>query len=290
MDYRRYRDTELTSVNGRKRNDTIEMEALLRNAAITKYSRWWRRRPVLRKTWATDQDQAKFVNELFSNATVSNRSHPEVLSKNMVDVNEKEYSNQSALEGSGDDETCVKLVNTVGTTKSHNYQIRTTKGVQWGVSANLGLQFGIPHAVGATATGGVGGSYNRSRSVTETTEKQKTDNFESQTHHEEKVKIPQGKKVMVRVTTYKVKYKLEYTLEYKISKTASVYISYSSLGKSVPACVTSRGFLTASEILRTLPGFREDDEFAYFGQDEEIRWTADKAVVEKTLEKLNTQP
>ena len=104
-------------------------------------------------------------------------------------------------------------------------------------------------------------------------------------HHEEEVEIPAGKRVVVTMTSYRVRYKLEYTMEYKIPKATKIRISFGRYGIGLPCCISS-GALTASQVMHTLPGYREDEEFVYFTQEGELRWIADRMVVEKTVEPL----
>ena len=42
-------------------------------------------------------------------------------------------------------------------------------------------------------------------------------------------------------------------------------------------------YVTASQLLQPLPGYRDDEEFVYFTQEGELRWIADRMVVRKTL-------
>ena len=205
-----------------------------------------------------------------------------VISKNIVDVNEKIYSNSEG----GEDETTIKIVNCVENTEGHNYTTTVTKGVQWGVNANVGLQLGLPQ-VGAGLNAGLGGNYQRSTTNTFSKEEKKENRVELQSHHEEKVKIPPGKKVTVKMTSYRVRYKLQYTMEYKIFKEAYIRVRIDTCGGLgisgiLPLCSGTR-IVTAEQLMQSLPGFREDEEFAYVTQEGELRWIADRMVVEKIL-------
>ena len=262
----------------RMKSEKIGWDKLLEDAAKQRYGRGIH----LRKTWVMDQDKKKFLDALFSDARCIDDNEPEEISKIRVDVNEKVYSNDGPQQKE-DDETTVKIVNTAENTEGHNYKQETTKGLEWGANANVGLQFGLPQ-FGTGVTGGIGGSFKKHSSETKTYEKTNENKVGQAAHHEEKVKIPAGTKVVVRMTSYRVRYKLDYTMEYKISKRKQIHISFDRL-LGLPCCV-GIGYIEASQLLQELPGYREDEEFVYFTQEGELRWTADRMEVKKTVYSL----
>lgn len=278
---------ELAQITDKKKSEKIKWEDLLTNATRELYGRSAR----TRKTWITDRDKEAFLQKLFSDAKNINPRRPEEISKNIVDVNEKVYLNhekgQDETKGKDEterkDKTKVTIVNTVENTEGHNYQQSTTSGVEWGVDAKIGLQFGLPAFGGVKPE--IGGSFKKTRLKTETFEKKSENKVTQAAHHEEEVEIPAGSKVTVNMTSYRVRYKLDYTMEYKIAKSAKIRISFQRYGFSLPCCINS-GVLTASQVMRELPGYREDEEFVYFTQEGELRWIADRMEVEKTVEPL----
>lgn len=259
-------------MTNKKKNETIKWDDLIRKAVCETYGRSAR----VRKTYFTEQDKDKFIQILLSDARNINPKEPVEISRNTVDVNEKVYINQ---EGSQDEST-IKIVNCVENSEGHNYVQTTTKGLEFGGTANLGLQFGLPQVGGVS--GGLGGSINRKYERSTTEETTKTNKVELQSHHEETVKIPAGNKVVVTMTSYRVRYKLEYTMEYKVDRTQTLRVSYDSCGLGLP-CGTSMGQLAPSQLLDSLPGFREDEKYVYFCQEGELRWIADRMVVKKEV-------
>lgn len=262
-----------TEMQRRTTSEAIQWDVLLLRVVKEHYGRNSRIIP----SYASQQDKQVFLNVLFSDARNVNPRDPVEISKNTVDVNEKIYSNGEGSE----DTSCVKIVNTVQNTEGHNYQQSVTKGVQWGVNANVGLQFGLPQ-VGVGVSGGVGTSYQRQNISTVMNETKKENKVELQSHHEETVKIPPGKKVIVKMTAYRVRYRLDYTMEYKAPKSASLRVLVDTCGAGLPFCKLSVG-LTAAQLLQHLPGYREDEEFVYFTQEGELRWIADRMDVKKTV-------
>ena len=221
------------------------------------------------------ENKKLFLSTLFNDARNINPRDPVEISKNTVDVNEKVYYNSEG----GEDSSTVKIVNCVENTEGHNYQESVTKGVQWGANANVGLQFGLPQ-VGGSA--GLGFNFQRQNTTTLVNEKKKENKVELQSHHEETVKIPPGKKVIVKMTSYRVRYRLDYTMEYKIPKITTIRVRVDTCGAGLPFCKRSV-FITAQQLLQFLPGYREDEEFVYFTQEGELRWVADRMEVKKTI-------
>ena len=263
-------------MQNRKKSETIEWDDLILKAAKGQYGRRTRIVPTL----AGKHEKDSFMAALFNDAKSVNPQDPVEVSKNTVDVNEKIYSNTDGEE----DSTTVKIINAVENTEGHNYQQSVTKGIQWGANANVGLQFGLPQ-VGMGIGGGAGLNFQRQRSTMFVNEKKKENTAKLESHHEETVKIPPGKKATVRMTSYRVRYKLDYTMEYKISKSAFMRIKVDTCGLGLPLC-TRMVYITAPQLLQYLPGYREDDECVYFRQDGELRWIADRMEVKKIITNL----
>lgn len=102
----------------------------------------------------------------------------------------------------------------------------------------IGLQFGLPQFGGAGGpSGGIGGNFKKTSIKTETVERKSENKQVQAAHHEEEVEIPAGKRVVVTMTSYRVRYKLEYTMEYKIPKATKIRISFGRYGIGLPCCI-----------------------------------------------------
>ncbi|CAI8043790.1 hypothetical protein GBAR_LOCUS24297 [Geodia barretti] len=260
-------------VQRQTKSETIEWDNLMLRTVREQFGNRARIVPSL----INQQGKNSFVSTLFKDARNINPRDPIEISKNIVDVNEKIYCN---AEG-GEDSSTVKIVNSVENTEGHNYQESVTKGVQWGANTNVGLQFGLPQ-VGVSASAGFGLNFQRQRSTTLVNEQKKENRVELQSHHEETVKIAPGKKVIVRMTSYRVRYKLDYTMEYKIAKINRIRVLVDTCGAGLPFC-KSYVSVSAQQLLQYLPGYCEDEEFVYFTQEGELRWIADRMDVKKTI-------
>ena len=256
----------------RSKDESIQWDDLLLGAVREHYS--LRGRPLLHSPITLDSKN-RFVKRLFSNVQTTYQADPEEISRSTVDVHEKIFTNTGGFE----DETSVAIVSDVENTEVRNYQETTTKGIKWDVDTNVGLQFGLPQ-VGVGGNANIGGSYGRSRSVSVAWGKHEEKKHKHQSRHEEKLSIPPGKIATLRMSAQKVRYKLQYAIEYSIPKSDGVFVRTDLCGLGL--WYTSV-FVSASQLLNPLPGFREDDEFVYFTQEGELRWIADRMTVTKTL-------
>ena len=268
---------DVAQMSRKNKSEAIQWDDLLLRAAREHFGRRARVAPTS-SSYITGEDKKAFLAKLFNDAKNINPREPEQISKNTVDVNEKIYTNN---EGSVD-ETSVKIFKCVENSEGHNYQEITTKGVQWGGSANVGLQFGLPQ-VGVGGGGSVGASFQRQLTTTLVREEKKENRVKLQSHHEETVKIPPGKRVVVKMTSFRVRYKLDYTMEYKMSKSTQIRIRVDTCGIGLPLMCMTLLPVTASQLMQPLPGYREDEEFVYFTQEGELRWIADRMEVKKTV-------
>lgn len=257
----------------RKKKETKTVNELVESAAKRVYGRSIR----LRKTWITDQDIANFEETLFSEAKVVDGGEPKEHSAIPVDVNKKEYFNhQGDLQS---DETVVKIIHSAESAQAYNYRHQLTNGLELGANANIGLQIGLPQ-IGVGASGGVGGDIKKRSSETKSHENTQQSKVGQETHHEERIQIPAGKKLIVSITTYNVRYRTVFRLEFKIAKTKQIRISF---GRCLGiCCCVGNDSLDASQILQELI-HREDEEFVYIQQDYELCWTTEKTEVQKNL-------
>ena len=205
---------------------------------------------------------------------------PEEISKIQVDVNEKFYTNKGS--GSNEDESTVKIVKKAETSATSNYEQQTTTGLEWGAGTNIGAQFGLPQ-VGIQLSGGGSTSFKKTNQTTITESTTTSSTVGQESHHEETVNIPPGHQVKVEMTSYRVKYQLNYTMEYKVQKAEDIRIRYTSI---MLCCglFSSGATLTAANLLKFMPNYRQDEEHVYFTQQGCLRWVADRMEVKKKLE------
>ena len=222
----------------------------------------------------TQQDLAEFLKYL-STLAKTTKTRREEISKTQLDVQETVYYNR----GGSEDETTFKVVNGVENTEDCNYVHTTTKGLEWGVQANVkfGVKGDVPH-VSLGGDGGVDGNFKDTSLDTETNEKTTSNRVELQSHLKGTVKVPPGMKAVVTMTSFRVHHKLEYTMEHKSDKKTPIKIEVDRSGSDSTGDV-----LTARDLLQHLHGFREDEKFVYFTQEGELRWTSDRMEVEKSI-------
>ena len=134
----------------------------------------------------------EFEQNLVRSARITKSGKPEVVSKILVDVNEKIYTNLGS--GQKGDETKVTIVKKSESSEAYGYEQKTTSGLEWGAGTNLGAQFGLPQ-VGVGASGGFNASFKKYNEKSKTNSTTKTSTIGQESHHEEEVEVPPGHKV-----------------------------------------------------------------------------------------------
>lgn len=237
----------------------------------------------LRPSWKVENiEKGKFLRRLFSNGRTIYQSEPEEISKTTVDVNEKIYENHDGSE----DTTTIKLVNSTEDIEGHNYVQTTKKGIEWGLNANIGLQFGIPQIGGSNDSGAkLGVGFKKSKTTETTKAEKKVARLVNRAHNEEIVTIPPKTRVIVKMTSYRVRYKTQYTMEYKIDKTAGMEVLYDRFHPYLLLVHpwAFKGVIKAPQLLHSLPDYREDEKYVYFTQEGELRWITDRMEVKKEV-------
>ena len=206
--------------------------------------------------------------------SVVHSERPKEVSRVLVDINVKEYENHGGKEN---DETMVKIEKTTAKKHGRRYNFSTTSGVNYGVSGNIGAKKIIEL--------GLGGSYSKSKEKTNEKESSFTDELVFGYNQEEKIVIPPGKRAEVKVETSTVKYQQKYTLKYKIAGSRSIAVTYKDLGccglRSC-FCGSSRCYVSAQEILRTLQDFKEESGYVSYTQEGVLEWVGEGCSVTKT--------
>ena len=219
--------------------------------------------------------EEKVNNIDFDIRVVDKEKEPREVTRTIVDINMKEYTNHGK---ECEDETMVRVSKGSSSVKGNRYQFSTTKGVDFGVGANFGA------TVMNLAQAGVSAHYNRSKSTTEGTEVSDEKGFTFSYEQEEKIKIPPGKSANVKITTYSMKYEMNYTLKLSVKKTASIPVRYRT-GWQHLCCglCNSSGFVNIHNMLTTLPNYNGDDEdnTASFTQDGTLSWIGEGCKVDK---------
>ena len=105
-----------------KESDTIEWDKLLQRA-VREYC--GRPRARVSRSIDTAAEKVIFLAIVFGDARSINPRGAVEVGKNLVDVNEKVYSNHEGVDGG--DNTTVTITNTVRSTETHNYQETVTR-------------------------------------------------------------------------------------------------------------------------------------------------------------------
>ena len=266
---------------GKSGNDVFTLDKLVTNALREKHSGAMVVVTPQYKTY-----KSKFEKTLIGKARITKTDEKaQEISKIQVDVNEKIYTNRGSNnkgEDEGDD-TKVLIVKRSKSSDAYSYEQQTTKGLEWGAGTNIGALFGLPQ-VGVGLSAGLNADFKKHKETTTKESTTKTKSVEQESHHEEAVEIPPGHVVKVTMTSYRVKYQLEYSMVYTVPKSACIRLRYNS--GLLSGWFSRNSKLTAAQILRTLPEFKEDRDNVSFVQKGWLKWVADRMEVDKTVTPL----
>ena len=235
---------------------------------------------TVRNTAFTTKQLTTFADSI-SMTVLEHENKPNEVGRSVVDISEKEFINtaKESQDHTAKDITKAIVNKSSSTKEGRSYQFQSNEGVNWGVGGNIGLQVMAMGMAGGTM--GLSGNYGKNKSTSETTGSSIDTELGFSYCQEESISVPPGKKVHVTITTYTVRYRLHYKLQFSVPKSGSVFVSYDK-----PCCCglarnTASRYIRYSQIVRTLPNFREDDKNAYFTQDGFLSWVGESCKVVK---------
>lgn len=235
------------------------------------------------------------VNEIdFQLSLVYKDLRPREVTRTIVDINMKEYSNHGM---EAQDETVVKAGKSSSKTKGERYTFSTTKGVNFGVGGGIGAQvMGLAVAGGSL---GFNAKYDKNKSETEETEQSNVEQSSFSYDQEEKITVPPGKHVKAIITTYSMKYEMIHKLKFSVKKNASIPVLYTNniqqmcigkwcLGPLFTPCCRSGGFVLVKDMISCLDDYNGEDEdgTVSFTQTGTLSWVGDGCSVNKEEEPL----
>ena len=215
----------------------------------------------------------------FELSIVHKEKEPREVKRTIVDINMKEYENHGTqLE----DESHVKMAKQTSTTKGERYTFSTTKGVDYGVDANIGLKL---------VDLGIGVKANCRNSKKEETEKSSQEVYSFSYNQEEKIIVPPGMCVKAKITTYRMKYNMDYTLKFSINRDATIPVCYRNTCQHFLFDICrSNGRVNVRDMISTLPDFigEDEDNMASYTQPGTLSWVGEGCSVDKKEEPLLT--
>ena len=198
--------------------------------------------------------------------------------KTTVDITTKEYSNHSEKEM---DQTQIKVKKNYTTSKESQFHFSPSNGVNWGIGGNIGAK-----VMGLSMSGGsamVGGMYSKYQS--------RAEDFNADFHfsyrQEEKVNIPPLSRVKVKITSYAIKYEQSYTLRFSIPASYLIEVKYQTRYNRI-CCGTHTGYITAAQLLQTLPSYHEQNGMSIFYQHGVLSWMGEERNVDKIVEQIGS--
>ncbi len=229
---------------------------------------------VLRKPWVLD------ILDIISFAIYVESTGQQVIEKTrtVVDITTKEYTNRSYQEV---DETLLRVKKNRFSSKESQYQFRPLDGVNWGMGGNIGAK-----VMGLSMSGGysVVGGYNTHKSSSHAFEA----DFNFSYEQEERIKVPPLSHMKATMTSYIIKYEQEYTLRFCIPSAYEFPVMYKNICNQM-FCSNTTGYVTASQLLLTLPHFKDEYGMASFIQQGFLSWMGEGIKVDKNVTLLRQE-
>ena len=271
---------ELNLYRAHTKSSSYTVDQLVESAARQKYGENIR---VLTKNFFVDRNIRAFWNRFRINSVRMIGNKPVETRRTIADINTKTYINRGTDQG----ESTVEITKKTEQSKGRSYEWSTTEGVTWGINASIGAQIaGVAGPVTAGVTAGLGGSYQHQKTEQRTESKTTSEAFSFQYAQKETFVVPPRTKVNATITTYAVRHEQEYTVEFAFPVTTVIIRYKVPLQRCFADFCSNRGFITASDILGGLPGYREEDGWVYFTQAGKLRWSGEGCKVDKTEEPL----
>ena len=250
---------------------------LIVEAAKTKYGNNIK---VLIAPWAT----CKWDSLKFEITVVSAEMEPKEARRTIVDINMKEYTNHCETEV---DETLVRISKKSNQSEGSRYKFSNTTGIDWGIEGGIGANIGAKVMSIATAGGSASltANYGKQKSTTTEEETTKGASFEYCYEQEEKIKIPPMTQVKAKIITYSMNYEQGYTLKCSLPSTLSIQVWYKTKCQQI-CCGKRFGYISAGELLQSLPGYSEEDDKVSFLQPGILSWNGEGSSINKVVEPL----
>lgn len=269
----------------------ITKEQLLENAVKAKYGP----RSRLRKTFQTENSLNRMWEtfELSNLEPKSGNITPQEVGRRTVDIISKEYTNW----GSEKEVSSITISKTSETESSTFADWTTTKGVVFGtndIGANImALAAMVP--VGGSI--GLGGSFSKKKTYSRRIGQSSYDTFTISHSQGENISVPPRTKVTATITTYSVTYRLEYVVEFKCRADTFIPVTYGAPLQGccreledlvgLIGCCSQPGVITAVELFRPLPGFRQVDDYVFISQEGVLSWVGEEVKVDKQEQALS---
>ena len=244
----------------------VTFQALMKRAACSSFD--------ISATLINPYQSVRDFENSVSIRVLNREEQPSVIGRSIIDVAIKEYKN-FAVETTGKDTCTMTVSKSCDTNDEREYKFTSAEGIVWGLNADTGRRI----LAMAMTQGSMG--LGTKKTATETS----LQNIGFRYHQEETVSVPPGKRVYVSITTFKVVYQMRYTFEFSVPKYGSFPIRYR---KSCCNCCCF-SFLKCTrtdnvhywQVVRGLPNYREDNNFAYFTQDGFLSWIGEACEVNK---------
>lgn len=265
-----FTELPLYAPNTSRRNNFVSFWELYETAARLQYGEGIRVIRIPR--------QEKMVNEIDFEVCVLSMGEPREVRRAIVDVNIKDYTNSGK---EGQDESIIKVSKKTFNEDIDRYTFTTKRGINFGTGSKIGKT-----VMGLAVSGGslhIAGTLDNTRSADHSDEVR----YECSYQLEEKVTVPPGKHVRVKITSYAIKYEVDYTLKFSVCRDATIPLLYRT--NCQHACFQicrSSGFVLVRDMISTLEDYNDEEAsgMASFTQTGTLSWIGEGSTVDKEEE------
>ena len=271
--------TNSYSLKGRPQEEQkiVTILELIEGAAKKKYGNNIK---MLKAPWAIRH----LDNLKFDISVNSAEREPREARRTIVDINMKEYTNHGETEV---DETLVRISKKSSHSEGSRYNFSSTKGINWNIGGGIGANIGATVMGLATAGGSASltANYGKQKSTTTEEETTKEASFEYCYEQEEKIKIPPMTQLKAKIITYSMNYEQGYTLKVSLPSTSRIRMWYKTKCQQI-CCGKRCGYISAGELLQSLPSYSEEDDKVSFLQSGTLSWNGEGSSINKVVEPL----
>ena len=245
----------------------------------------------------SSQQLSAFLNGMSYHTIGTTR--PVEVGRSVVDIDCKSHTNTAKENGEVDehsdkkpedwyDEFEITSKKDSSQKKSKSYNLTLESSTTKSIGGNLGIKvggsgfFNMAAAPTAEGTAGISGSYSKTTTQTSTKEKSEEESLSHGYEVVDSLKVPPKTKVVAMITTWAVTYESTTTTEVTVDTTHVLPVRYRTMfSRQLGGIITSTGMLTAQDLFGEEDGFKCGEYLVTFRQQGKISYLGEEVEVVK---------
>ena len=242
---------------------------------------------------ATKRELATFWEDTVNYRAIEISEEPTPKGRTIVDIDTKSHLNDREEDeeeevDAPDRNDKFEITSTKGSTNSNTktYQLKFNKSYTYNIGGSLELKPQFFNMAGGGI--GISGSLTKQTSQ-ETTHGATNEETLSQEYQlVEKLVVPPKTKVKATIKTYAVTYEGKSVTEVSVPKWARIPVHYRTMSsRQLGGILITTGFITARELFRAQPNFREEEEMVYFVEETKVSYIGEDVQILKEKQKVD---